>query len=335
MRVHIDKKDYVVDFEKQKDLIPPITDGHTLVTKKDGSLYYNEELVNNTQYVDPHLKEYSDVRIYNKKKAISPLSTNKVKPVFLSVHTTSYHHFLIDTIGAILFLKKNGMGYFDIKTIMSLPKLEDPDKMYASEKLYKEKNIKKFHNDIFKYFNLGNYEDTLINIQDAEYIDFEKVVTVNYPSAPLDSFYSILSTIKNYSNDNLETPNRKLYITRKSIQDEQKSREVSNDNLIQEFLKEYGYETVYLEDLSFFEQFTLLKNASDVIAYNGSSLVNTVFMQEKTRIIEIRNSSEQQHDAYLFWSKWFNRDHYVLRCFGVNTAEGIISVIKSDPQIIL
>jgi len=105
--------------------------------------------------------------------------------------------------------------------------------------------------------------------------------------------------------------------------------------VLQKYLSEYGYQTVYLENISFKDQVNLLSSASHVITYNGSSLVNTLFMHENTQIIEIRNSVLQQHDAYMFWSKWFNRKYHVLKCFGANSAQEIIDAIQFDDQIIL
>ena len=330
MLININGKEYETSFASKKYLRVPVTIGHTLVTKKDNTPYYNEELVNKTKHVLPVIEEHSDVIIYNKIKSTVHPYQKKQTPTFLSVHTNSYHHFLIDTIGSILYLKKNSINDFIIKTIIIPTGKYSIAQMIENKVQYKD--IKNFHQEIFDYFKLGNYLDTILDLRKMDTITIDKTVSVNYPSAPLDSFYEIILLFKSYIPKDC-TPNKKIYISRKSIKDGNTGREVVDEEILQKYFTDHGYSTVFFEDYSFDEQIKIMASASEVITYNGSSLVNTVFMQENTKILEIRNSVSQQHDAYMFWSKWFNIDHKILKCFGANTAKDIIDAIESDPEI--
>ena len=327
LRFNLNGKNHKTDFEYFENARPAQSDGNILVTKKDHVPYYNFDTVLNSKNIEPVIKQYKNVTIYNERESSKKIFNDIEKTTILFSHTTSYHHFLIDTIGAILYFKNNKSANFDIKILVDYTgwrTLED----------YCEINIKSFYQEIFDYFNLGNFKDCLIGINDKSDIKFEKVSTINYPSAPLDSFYVVLKTIVE-SSKRLNNNNNKLYITRKGIDVANKGRSVLNDEVLQKYLSEYGYQTVYLENISFKDQVNLLSSASHVITYNGSSLVNTLFMHENTQIIEIRNSVLQQHDAYMFWSKWFNRKYHVLKCFGANSAQEIIDAIQFDDQIIL
>jgi hypothetical protein len=330
--IDINGKWYETKFAKRKFLRIPITFGHTLVAKEDNTLHYDAEAVEKYKYAIPTIEEYSGVEISNKIiSKISPIEKNKTQ-TFLAIHTESYHHFLIDTVGAILFLKNNSFRGFDIKNIMVTRGKKTISQMLEEEDF--SHGIKNFHQEVFDHFRLGKYIDTLVDLRDHDPLKFEKVLVVNQTSFPLDSFCEILKLFK------AEIPkdavaNKKIYVSRKTIKQPNKGREVLDEEILQKYFENHGYTTVFFEDHSFEEQLNIMASASHVITYNGSSMVNTVFMQEGTNILEIRNSLQQQHDAYMFWSRWFNIKHKVLRCFGANTSQEIIDAIESDPEIVL
>jgi hypothetical protein len=83
-----------------------------------------------------------------------------------------------------------------------------------------------------------------------------------------------------------ETPSRKIYISRKSFV----SRDVRIDNeeAIENYFIEKGFEIVYPENIaSFKEQFELLNSCSTLAALSGSGLTGLLFMQENQEVIEI------------------------------------------------
>lgn len=81
--------------------------------------------------------------------------------------------------------------------------------------------------------------------------------------------------------------------------------------------------------MTFQEQVDLASSCSEIVSYNGSSMVNTLFAPVACKITEIRNSVTQQHDAAMFWSKWFEREHNIVECFGATTAEEIINAVEN------
>lgn len=332
MIIDISGKWYKTKFARRKFLRIPITFGHTLVVKPDNTLHYDQELVEKYKYAVPTIEEYTDVEIHNKViSKISPIEKRKPQ-TFLAIHTESYHHFLIDTIGAILFLKNNSFENFEIKNMMISHGKKTISQMLQEENF--NYGMKNFHQEVFDYFELGTYKNTLVDLRDSDPLKFDKLIVVNQTSFPLDSFCEVLKLFK------AEIPkdavaNNKIYISRKTIKQPNKGREVLDEEILQKYFENHGYTTVFFEDHSFEEQLNIMASASHVVTYNGSSMVNTIFMQEGTNILEIRNSLEQQHDAYMFWSRWFNIKHHVLRCFGANTSQEIINAIESDPTIVL
>lgn len=327
LRFHINEKDYKITFEHENYLKLNPFQGQSLVTNQNHLPLYDKKILESNKFCEPILKKYSNVIIKNEIDNGHKVSIER--PTFLSCHTSSYHHFLIDTIGAILFLKSNNCNNFNIKTIVQRVAKKSWEE-------YRESHIKKFHQEVFSYLNLGNYEDSFILFENQDQLVFDNIVTVNYPSAPLDSFYPVINNIRNYFLKNREVvPDKKIYIGRKNILDVNNSRHIVDEEILQDYLKSHGYETVFFEDLSFVEQIDIVSRSSHIITHNGSSMVNTLFSQNNTQIVEIRNSVLQQHDAYMFWSEWFNKKHYIVKCFGSNSSKEIIDAIEFDDQIIL
>ena len=78
-------------------------------------------------------------------------------------------------------------------------------------------------------------------------------------------------------------PYRKLYISRGKAQ----RRRLLNEEKIFSFLKEKGYEKVFLEELSFKEQIQIMQEALVVVAPHGAGLTNILFCEPDTHVVEI------------------------------------------------
>ena len=101
---------------------------------------------------------------------------------------------------------------------------------------------------------------------------------------------------------------KRIYISRKKVG----RRELVNEPEIWGFLSKIGFEIVYCEDLSVKEQVVLFSSSSFIICSHGSALVNLVFCNPKTIVIDIFN---EKHINPCFWfiSKINNLNyHYFL-----------------------
>jgi hypothetical protein len=308
--------------------LPPKTQNQTLVTKSDGSPYYDESLVNIVKDTVPSIQEYHNVRIYNEKNNSAEIfkKNNKVQPTFISNHTTSYHHFLIDMVGKILHIQNSGIRNLDIKIIIKLDHFE-------SKESFIQREVKSFHKEIFYWLGLPEYESCLVDIGSEDSLFFDKVIVADSTTGNMDNFVFTLNLIrekfvKEYSYTN------KIYVSRKNaITEDDNGRRVNDEHILQEYYINNGYKVVFFEELSFRDQVDLVSSCSDIVTYNGSSMVNTLFSPEQSNIIEIRNSEKQQHDAYRFWSQWFNKNHKIIKCFGVKSSLEIIKHIENSSKI--
>jgi len=312
----------VSDYSLYKN--PPLIHNQTLVRKMDGTPHYKEESVEVVRNLSPVITEHYGVNLYNEKnkqKEVIKLNKETV-PVFLTNHTSSFHHFLIDVVGKIIFLLANGFKNLQIVIVID-------DKKMPNQDPFLKKQMHSFHKEIFSILGLPDYESCIVNIADFDKLTFDRVVVVESTTGIMDNFYSSLMLIKNrfvkkYSYEN------KIYVSRsKAITEDDGGRRVQDDELLASYYSSKGYSVVYFEDMTFQEQVDLASSCSEIVSYNGSSMVNTLFAPKGCKITEIRNSVTQQHDAAMFWSKWFERDYQIIECFGANTAEEIIMAVEN------
>lgn len=311
----------VSDYSMYKNT--PLIHNQTLVRKTDGVPHYNEEHVEAVRVLAPVITEHYGVNLYNEKNKQKDLvrSNKETVPVFLTNHTSSFHHFLIDVVGKILFLKSNGFKDLQIVIATDYKKMPNQDP-------YLLKQVKPFHREIFKLLDLPEYESCIVNLADFDKLTFDRVVVVESTTGNMDNFYSSLQLIRNKFAKNNSYKN-KIYVSRKkAVTEDDGGRRVEDDDAIAAYYIGKGYSVVYFEDMTFQEQVDIASSCSEIVSYNGSSMVNTLFAPQNCKIIEIRNSATQQHDAAMFWSKWFGRDHRIVECFGAKTAQEIINAIE-------
>jgi hypothetical protein len=320
----VNSNNYKITSDLSVYKVPPMIHNQTLVRKQDGRPHYKDENVEKIKNLSPVITEHYNVTLYNEKnKQLELLATNReTVPVFLTNHTTSFHHFLIDVVGKILYLNASGVKNLQIVIILDYKGTEDLG-------LFLKKEVKIFHKEIFNILGLPDYESCIINIAEVDKLNFKKVVVAESCTGNMDNFYSSLMLIKNkfvkkYSYEN------KIYVSRgKSPNKEDGGRRVSDDEKLAEHYANKGHSVVYFEDMTFQDQVDLVSSCSEIVSYNGSSMVNTLFAPKGCKITEIRNSVTQQHDAAMFWSKWFEREHRIVECFGATTAAEIISAVEN------
>lgn len=85
-----------------------------------------------------------------------------------------------------------------------------------------------------------------------------------------------------------EVPFRKIYLSRKNTG----RRHIVNESTIIDEIANYGFETIYCEDLNIAQQVKLFSESSIIIGPHGSAFTNIVFCKEQTIIIDIVNKSQ-------------------------------------------
>jgi len=105
---------------------------------------------------------------------------------------------------------------------------------------------------------------------------------------------------------------RNTYISREFAD----NRQVSNFQEVKRLLSQFGFEFYCFENISFERQVELMASSDIVVAPHGAGLVNIVFADENTSIIEL--FGEREKPTFFSLSKSTNNDYGFLLCDSVN-----------------
>jgi hypothetical protein len=119
---------------------------------------------------------------------------------------------------------------------------------------------------------------------------------------------------------------RRLYISRQKA----KRRKLANAAEIEPLLHSYGFEAVFLEEMSLAEQAALFANAEAVVAPHGAGLSNLVFCPRETPVIELFSP---HHLVLCYWNLASDNDLRYGFVLGEETGGGDNSVEHPDTRI--
>lgn len=109
--------------------------------------------------------------------------------------------------------------------------------------------------------------------------------------------------------DKPAVPLNRIYISRS----QQKSRRLLNEPELIPCLTKHGFEIKYFEEMKFLEQMDLLFNTAVFISVHGSNMVNILFMQKGSIVIELMNEN-YLNDAYYLLSSTLQLPYYAVPC---------------------
>jgi len=138
----------------------------------------------------------------------------------------------------------------------------------------------------------GNYNEHVIRGLRELYIDFHK----NAQSGHTDD---------------------KIYISRGKA----KKRKIVNEEACISVLKEYGFKTVYFEDLSFDQQVKIALNAKYMVSNHGAGLTNMLFMKSGSRILELRQKEDSHNNCYFALASALDLKYFYQTCKSKNPGE--------------
>ena len=119
--------------------------------------------------------------------------------------------------------------------------------------------------------------------------------------------------------------NDKIFIDRSSVISNH--CQFVNFEEISDFLTEKGFTKYKTENLTFFEEIYLFKNARFIIGAHGAGLANLAFCNERTKIIEIR-PNDRTNSLYKRISEINNLDYNLILTDVINKKDQLRGDIK-------
>ena len=220
-----------------------------------------------------------------------------------------------------------------------------------------EKSFHYFHwfcDTLTRYLQVKTYNNQyplLIssNLIEKEYIrETLNLLNINYSIYDYEVPYKIdnllisshITDSGNYSNSNITllssllkssieitTPTNRIWISR----NKSKHRKIANEDSLIPMLKQYGFQIIYPEDISFIEQLSLYRNAEIIGGLHGGALTNILFMNEGTKLIEIRRCGDNMNNCYFSLASELKIDYYYLESESIDE-DFYISDVKVEVQ---
>jgi len=193
-----------------------------------------------------------------------------------------YYHWILDSLTKIHVLNKFDFSLNDFDHII----VSGPSSKYKIETL-KVLNVplEKFH-----FIEEGNHIKT-------DYLVF--IDTIRYHTQGTNFLKEYFKV------DQLKTSNKLIFISREQAG----FRNIIDQERLFDFLKDFGFEKVILENLTVHEQAKIMAEAKFVISPHGAGLANIVFCNPETVLFEIV-PDEYANINYWFHSNFLDINYY-------------------------
>jgi capsular polysaccharide biosynthesis protein len=127
-------------------------------------------------------------------------------------------------------------------------------------------------------------------------------------------------------------PSRKIYASRSL----QKTRRLQNEEQIWPLLEKRGFERVYFEEMSFQEQINVMLEAEIFMGVHGANMVNILFLQPGTKVVEMMNQ-DHHNEAYYLLASSLGLPYYSIPCItaDLRLREAEDPVIRNDADLVV
>jgi hypothetical protein len=151
-------------------------------------------------------------------------------------------------------------------------------------------NLKRFHLESLNL--LGFPEEKLLKIKDGDHLLCENLFVPS--SLPSVSKWACDFLRESFIPKDVAEPHRLIYISRNDAL----YRKIINENEVEDYLREIGFEIVQMSELTFLEQVKICAEARIVVGPHGAGLSNTVFCRD-AKILEIFSPSYLNGACYI------------------------------------
>lgn len=228
---------------------------NVILEPKQGIIYSSEGqlLMESTNWSTSNLYESFP---WNPGKNVSKLDVNNV----INLTSNAFGHWLVEDLGSILYL-------FD---------------KFPNSPVIVYKNASRF------VFELLNHFDREVIFSDSPV----KVKSIIMITKQQDSGWMHprdLENLKAFANKfskSIPNPVGRVYATRRNLK-----RSPKNEIKVENLFKKFGFEIVKLEELNFLDEISLMRKTNILAGVSGSWHFNCVWMENKSRILDIVNEN--------------------------------------------
>ena len=145
----------------------------------------------------------------------------------------------------------------------------------------------------------------------------ETAVTGNYNDALIREIRTFYANYYQSRGSRVSSWSDRIYVSRGKA----KKRKIVNEDGVISLLKDYSFDTVYFEDLSFENQVSVSANAKYLISNHGSGLTNMLFMRSGSSVLELRKEGDAKNNCFFSLASALNLNYFYQTCRAQNDSE--------------
>lgn len=247
------------------------------------AIFSENDLIGKISYqqVNGELKDASNNTVLTKgTPAIKKKIKGKVLTIVQGASGNNYGHWLLEMLPKIKLCSE----HFPIENI----------------NYFYTPNLNKFHKETLSILNIN--DNQIINSEKYRHIQADEILAVDHPSYYKgfikDQFKYQPTWVIDWLKETFLphakkfNSNKKIFIDRTDSLS--KHCQFQNEKEISDYLIKKGFTKYQLTKLTFLETIHLFKNAEIVVGAHGAALVNLIFCEPKTKIIEIKPITQTQ-----------------------------------------
>jgi capsular polysaccharide biosynthesis protein len=120
----------------------------------------------------------------------------------------------------------------------------------------------------------------------------------------------------------------RIYISRGRA----RKRRITNEVAVIDALREFDFETIYSEDLSFEQQVKIFSKARFLVSNHGAGLTNMLFMPQGAGVLELRHHQDCINNCYFTLSSALDLNYFYQTCQSGNDQDPHAADLVVDPQ---
>lgn len=150
-------------------------------------------------------------------------------------------------------------------------------------------------------------------VRDGEVVEFSKLLMPSHTAPPGHFQCEAIRGVRNvllsaYGDASSEA--ERLYISRGKAA----RRRIVNEDEVTAVLREFAFETICMEELSFAEQVRLCSRARHVVSNHGAGLTNMLFMKEAGSVLELRHQADCINNCYFTLASALDLHYFYQTC---------------------
>lgn len=224
-------------------------------------------IVKNSLHRYPHLYLKFIINAYGSwlKRGVISLDTNKSYIVIHNIWSGGYYHWITESLARL----EPVMKFLSDSTILLPSNTKLDDVMVQSLECFGVENVEFFPPESNLFVKNLLLPQNPLRHREISRRSLEFVRS------------NILKKISSQEHSS-EIP-KKIFISRKIS----RGRKILNEGDVVDLLESRGYKTVFMENMSFFDQVKLMEGADIVVSQHGAGLTNIIFLPQGAKVLEL------------------------------------------------